>query len=118
MDKAFKPQIGVNLKVYIDDLVIKSMEEDQMLQDIQATCDQLRSIRMKLNPIKCSFGMEEGKFLGVIVTKDGFKANPEKVLAIERMPSPASIKEVKTLMGRLVALNRFLPTMLQSRSHS
>ena len=78
MDKAFKPQIGVNLEVYVDDLVIKSKEEDQMLRDIQDTFDQLRSIRMKLNPRKCSFGMEEGKFLGVIVTKDGFKANPEK----------------------------------------
>ena len=63
---------------------------------------------MKLNPSKCSFGMEEGKFLGVIVTKDGFKANPEKVLAIGRMSSPASIKEVQMLMGRLVALNRLL----------
>ena len=58
MDKAFKPQIDVNLEVYVDDLVIKSKEEDQMLRDIQDTFDQLRSIRMKLNPSKCSFGME------------------------------------------------------------
>ena len=63
---------------------------------------------MKLNPSKCSFGMEEGKFLGVIVTKDGFKANPEKVDAIVKMPSPSTIKQVQTLNGRLVALNRFL----------
>ncbi|XP_076940934.1 putative mitochondrial protein AtMg00860 [Bidens hawaiensis] len=63
---------------------------------------------MKLNSAKCSFGMEEGKSLGVIVTDAGFKANPDKVQAIARMPSPSSLKEVQTLNGRLVALNRFL----------
>ncbi|XP_076959919.1 uncharacterized protein LOC143636130 [Bidens hawaiensis] len=63
---------------------------------------------MKLNPSKCSFGMEERKFLGVIVTDAGFKANLDKVQAIAHMPSPSSLKEVQTLNGGLVALNRFL----------
>ncbi|KAJ0858644.1 putative nucleotidyltransferase, Ribonuclease H [Helianthus annuus] len=52
--------------------------------------------------------MEEGKFLGFLVTKDGFKVNLEKVQAIERMPSPFTMKEMKRLAGRLAALNRFL----------
>ncbi|XP_022000406.2 uncharacterized protein LOC110897975 [Helianthus annuus] len=52
--------------------------------------------------------MEEGKFLGFIITKDGSKVNPEKVEAIQLMPSPASIKEMQCLAGRLAALNRFL----------
>ncbi|XP_076897377.1 uncharacterized protein LOC143550648 [Bidens hawaiensis] len=108
MDQAFKDQIGRNLEEYMDDLVIKSIEEDQMLRDIEETFKTLRSVNMKLNPAKCSFGMEEGKFLGVIVTDAGFKSNPDKVQAIARMPSPSSLKEVQTLNGRLVALNQFL----------
>ncbi|XP_021995226.1 uncharacterized protein LOC110892368 [Helianthus annuus] len=52
--------------------------------------------------------MEEGKFLGFVITKDGFMANPEKVQVIERMPSPSTIKEMQKLVGRLAALNRFL----------
>ncbi|XP_076893594.1 uncharacterized protein LOC143545302 [Bidens hawaiensis] len=108
MDIAFKGQIGRNLEVYMDDLVIKSVEEDQMLRDIEETFETLKSINMKLNPAKCSFGMEEGKFLGVIVKDADFKANPDKVQAIARMPSPSSLKEVQTLNGRLVSLNRFL----------
>ncbi|XP_076936466.1 putative mitochondrial protein AtMg00860 [Bidens hawaiensis] len=63
---------------------------------------------MKLNPAKCSSGMKEGIFLGVIVIGAGFKANPDKVQAVARMPSPSSLKIVQTLNGRLVALNRFL----------
>jgi RNase adaptor protein for sRNA GlmZ degradation len=63
---------------------------------------------MKLNPKKCSFGMEVGQFLGVMVTKEGFKANPDKVRAVIEMPSPSTLKEVRSLNGRLAALNRFL----------
>jgi hypothetical protein len=70
---------------------------------------------MKLNPKKCSFGVEEGKFLGVVVTKDGFQANPEKVDVVLKMPSPKSVKDVQTLSGRLVALNRFLSKHAESQ---
>ncbi|XP_021995320.1 uncharacterized protein LOC110892465 [Helianthus annuus] len=92
----------------MDDLVIMSKEENMMLINIQKTFDTLRGVSIKLNPAKCSFGMEEGKFPGFIVTKDGFKVNPKKVQAIERMPSPSTIKEMQKLAGRLAALNRFL----------
>ncbi|XP_022014008.1 uncharacterized protein LOC110913490 [Helianthus annuus] len=108
MDKVFETQIGRNLEVYVDDLVIKSREEKQMLEDIEETFQRLREYNIKLNPKKCSFGVEEGKFLGVVVTRDGFKANPEKVAAIARMPSPRTLKEAQALNGRLVAINRFL----------
>ncbi|XP_022007659.1 uncharacterized protein LOC110906908 [Helianthus annuus] len=108
MDKAFETQIGRNLEVYVDDLVIKSREEKQMLEDIEETFQKLREYNIKLNPKKCSFVVEEGKFLGVVVTRDGFKANPEKVAAITRMPSPRTLKEAQALNGRLVAIDRFL----------
>ncbi|XP_022040678.1 uncharacterized protein LOC110943234 [Helianthus annuus] len=108
MDKVFGEDIGVTVEVYIDDLVIISPGEELMLKNIQRTFDSLRKVNLKPNPVKCSFGMEEGKFLGFIVTKDSFKVNLEKVEAIRRMPSPASIKEMQRLAGRVAALNRFL----------
>ncbi|MFS7910504.1 putative nucleotidyltransferase, Ribonuclease H [Helianthus anomalus] len=108
MDKTFGDDIGKHIEVYIDDLVIKSPKEDQMLKDMGKTFNSLRSVNMKLNPAKCSFGMEEGKFLGFVVTNGGFKVNPEKVQAIERMPSSRTIKEMQRLVGLLAALNRFL----------
>jgi hypothetical protein len=90
MDKTFKEHIGKNLEVYVDDLVIKSNHENKMLADIAETFTTLRKYNIKLHPCKCSFGMEDGKFSGVVVTKDGFKANPEKVEAILKMTSPSS----------------------------
>ncbi|XP_021975538.1 uncharacterized protein LOC110870669 [Helianthus annuus] len=108
MDAVFRGDIGKTVEVYMDDLVIMSHEEDTMLGNIQRTFNSLHNVNLKLNPTKCSLGMEEGKFLGFIVTRDGFKVNPEKVQAIQLMPSPATIKEMQRLAGRLAALNRFL----------
>ncbi|GKB89772.1 reverse transcriptase domain-containing protein, partial [Tanacetum coccineum] len=56
---AFHGQIGRNLEVYVDDLVIKSHTEDEVVRDIEETFRTLRKINMKLNPKKCTFGVEE-----------------------------------------------------------
>ncbi|GJT93258.1 reverse transcriptase domain-containing protein [Tanacetum coccineum] len=58
------PPIGRNLEVYVDDLVIKSRTEDEVVRDIEETFKTLRKINMKLNPKKCTFEVEEGMFLG------------------------------------------------------
>ncbi|GJT68399.1 reverse transcriptase domain-containing protein [Tanacetum coccineum] len=78
VDSTFQPQIGRNLKAYVDDMVIKSRNEKMLLADIAETFDNLKKINMKLNPKKCSFGVEEGKFLGYMVTSEGIRANPRK----------------------------------------
>ncbi|GKE36636.1 reverse transcriptase domain-containing protein [Tanacetum coccineum] len=71
VDEAFQSQIGRNLEAYVDDIVVKSKSEREMLADIAKTFDNLRRINMKLNLKKCSFGVEEGKFLGYMVTSEG-----------------------------------------------
>ncbi|XP_022032326.1 uncharacterized protein LOC110933410 [Helianthus annuus] len=107
MNETFGDAISKYIKVYMYDLVIMSKEEDLMLQNIQKTFDTLRGVNIKLNPVKCSFEMEEGKFLGFTVTKDGFKVNPDKVQAIEQMSSLSTVKEMQKLAAHLAALNRF-----------
>ncbi|GJT79368.1 reverse transcriptase domain-containing protein [Tanacetum coccineum] len=59
VDRAFHKQKCRNLKVYVDDLVIKSRTEDEVVRDIEETFKTLREINMKLNPKKCTFGVEE-----------------------------------------------------------
>ncbi|KAJ0443499.1 putative nucleotidyltransferase, Ribonuclease H [Helianthus annuus] len=78
-----------------------------MLDDIQETFKNLRKINMKLNPEKCSFGFDEGKFLGHIVGKQSIKANPNKVKAVLEAKPPRTKKEVESLNGKLAALKRF-----------
>ena len=63
---------------------------------------------MKLNLVKCIFGVSSGKFLGFMVSQRGIEANPEKVRAILDMVSPKTVKEVQRLTGRVAALNRYV----------
>ena len=104
MNKMFTHQIGRNVQVYIDDMLVKSMRKD----DLQETFDTLRSYNMKLNPSKCVFEVTTGKFLGFMVSQRGIKVNPEKVQAIMELGPPRTTKEVQSLNGKIAALNRFV----------
>ncbi|GJW43191.1 reverse transcriptase domain-containing protein [Tanacetum coccineum] len=75
VDKAFDKQVGRNLEVYVDDLVIKSHTEEELLRDIEETFRTLRKINMKLNPMKFTFGAVEGMFLGFL-SKSAEKSLP------------------------------------------
>ncbi|GJV37181.1 reverse transcriptase domain-containing protein [Tanacetum coccineum] len=68
----------------------------------------LIEINMKLNPKKCTFGIEEGMFLGYKVSTRGLKVCSDKVDAILGLPSPKCLKDVQKLNGKLASLNRFL----------
>ncbi|GJU17982.1 reverse transcriptase domain-containing protein [Tanacetum coccineum] len=108
VDKAFQKQIGRNLEVYVDDLVIKSRTEHEIIRDIEETFKTLREINMKLNRKKCAFGIEEGMFLGYKVNTQGIKVCLDKVDAVLALPSPKCLKDVQKLNGKLASLNRFL----------
>ncbi|GKC85710.1 reverse transcriptase domain-containing protein, partial [Tanacetum coccineum] len=108
VDSTFQSQIGRNLEAYVDDMVIKSNDEKMLLADIAETFDNLKRINMKLNPKKCSFGVEEGKFLGYMVTSEGIRANPKKTRALADLQSPRTLKEMQSLNRKLASLSRFL----------
>nr|GEV27383.1 reverse transcriptase domain-containing protein [Tanacetum cinerariifolium] len=101
VNKAFQKQIGCNLEVYMDDLVIKSQTEKEMIRDTKETFRTLRKINMKLNPKKCAFGMREGTLLGYKVDADGPRVSPEKVKAVIDLTSPKCLKDVQKLNGKL-----------------
>ena len=108
VNKMFNKQIGRNMEVYVDDMLVKSKEELAHLDDLRETFTTLKQYQMKLNPSKCAFRVASGKFLGFMVSQRGIEANPEKVQAIINMVSPRTVKEVRKLTSRIVALNKFV----------
>nr|GEX92773.1 reverse transcriptase domain-containing protein [Tanacetum cinerariifolium] len=93
MNKAFESQVGRNIEVYVDDLVVKSHTEAEMVRDIEETFRTLRKVNMKLNPKICLFGLAEGVFLGYVITPEGIKPCPDKTAAVLQLPSPQTVKE-------------------------
>ncbi|XP_024036873.1 uncharacterized protein LOC112096894 [Citrus clementina] len=108
VNKVFKPLIGKTMEVYVDDMITKSKIPKEHVRHLEETFELLRKYKMKLNPEKCAFGVESGKFLGFMVSHRGIEANPEKIQAIVQMTSPRNLKEMQSLTGRLAALSRFI----------
>ena len=101
VNHVFHPQIGRNVEVYVDDMLVKSQDKGEHLNDLQETFDTLRQYSMKLNPSKCAFGVSSGKFLGFMVSHRGIKANPDKIQTILNMKPPQNVKEVSHLPDEL-----------------
>ncbi|GJX44435.1 hypothetical protein Tco_0261111 [Tanacetum coccineum] len=93
---------GTNSEAYVDNMVIKSKDEKLLLDDIAETFDNLKKINMKLNIKKCSFRVEEGKFLGYMVTSKGIRANPKKTKALADLQSTKEAEEAFQQMKKLI----------------
>ena len=106
--KIFRPLIGKSMEVYIDDMLVKSKECLDHTRHLQETFELLRRHNLKLNPLKCTFEVNSGKFLGFMVTRRGIEAHPIQLKAIMDSQTPASRKEIQQLTGRLTALRQFI----------
>ncbi|GJT60212.1 reverse transcriptase domain-containing protein [Tanacetum coccineum] len=104
VDKAFQKQIGRNLEVYVDDLVIKSRTEHEIIRDVEEKFQTLKEINMKLNPKKCTFGIEEGMFLGYKVNTKGIKKCTKKSDFQWTTEAEATFKQMKQLIAELLTL--------------
>jgi hypothetical protein len=99
---------GKRVEAYVDDVVIKTENLENFIEDLHLVFNSLRRYRWKLNLEKCVFGVPAGKLLGFIVSHRGIEANLEKIEAIMRMEEPRSQKKVQRLTGCMAALSRFI----------
>jgi hypothetical protein len=97
--------------VYIDDDVVKSVRKDDIVADLAKTFANLRHYQIKLNPLKCTFGVPAGQLLGYVISARGIEANPEKISAVMRITRPVCLLDAQKLAGRVAALSRFIPRL-------
>lgn len=88
VNKVFEEDIGQTLEVYMDDMLVKSATIEQHAKDLAKTFDTLKAHKMMLNPTKCTFSVEVGKFLGIMISQRGIEANPKKIKAVLEMQPP------------------------------
>jgi dsDNA-binding SOS-regulon protein len=113
MHKTFDDLIGDLIEVYVDDIVVKIKSRASLLDNIAHVFDRLWSTRTKLNSNKCVFEVTAGKLLDFLVSYQGIKANPEKIMTIEAMRPPTRIKDVQKLTGCLAALRHFISRLAE-----
>uniref|UniRef100_A0A2N9J716 Uncharacterized protein n=1 Tax=Fagus sylvatica TaxID=28930 RepID=A0A2N9J716_FAGSY len=104
----FHDMIHHEIEVYVDDMIAKSRTAQDHLTDLRKLFQRLKKYQLRLNPNKCAFGVTSGKLLGFIVSGRGIEIDPAKVQAIRSMPAPRTEKEIRSFLGRINYIARFI----------
>jgi hypothetical protein len=81
----FHDLLGIIVEVYIDDIIVKSTGLDSHLADLRLAFEKMCRYGLKMNPLKCAFGVSAGKFLGFIVHEKGVEIDPKKIESIKKV---------------------------------
>ena len=110
MNLIFHDLIGVIMEVYIDDIVIKSAVHKSHLADLRLAFERMRRYGLKMNPLKCAFGVSAGKFLGFIIYDKGIKVDPKRIEKIKKVQAP-TCKDLQKFLGKVNYLRRFIANL-------
>jgi hypothetical protein len=108
MNLIFHDLLRVILDVYIDDIVVKSDTNKSHLANLRLAFERMRKYGLKMNPLKCAFGVSAGKFLGFIIHQYGIEIDPQKIEAIQKIEAPKCKKDMEKFLGKVYYLRRFI----------
>ncbi|KAL6417073.1 hypothetical protein ACFW04_013013 [Cataglyphis niger] len=108
LDKIISPALEPNVFVYLDDIIIISKTFDDHLRLLTEVFRRLRDARLRLNPEKCKFCVNQLKYLGHVVDRKGIRTDPEKVSTVENWPEPRTVKQIRQFLGMASWYRRFI----------
>ena len=111
MNLIFHDLLGVILEVYIDDIVIKSTGLDYHLADLRIALERMRLYGLKMNPLKCTFGVSSENFLGFIIHEKGIEIDSKRIEAMKKVESPTCKKYLQKFLGKINFLRRFISNL-------
>ena len=94
---------------YVDDIVVKSKTKTGHLQVLEQVFKRCKEYKLRMNPKKCAFGVSAGKFLGFLVHHRDISIDPAKATTIATMKRPTTGRELKSFLGRVFYIRRFVP---------
>ncbi|PKI71947.1 hypothetical protein CRG98_007630 [Punica granatum] len=108
----FHDMMHKEIEVYVDDMIAKSKEGEDHLVNLKRLFNRLKKYKLRLNPAKCTFGVKLGKLLGFVVSEKGIEVDLDKVKAIMELPPPSTVREVRSFLGRLNYIARFIANLI------
>jgi len=83
MTRMLRDKLGRTVKVYIDDMMVKSRRQVQDVEDLWGVVEILRQHKLRLNAEKCAFRVGASKFLGYLITNCGIEVNRDQIEAVK-----------------------------------
>jgi hypothetical protein len=111
MNLIFHELLGNSMEVYIDDIVVKSTEFSSQIAELRKAFDKMCRYGLKMNPLKCAFGVSAGKFLGFIIHEHGIEIDPDRIKSIRNVGPPTYKLEVQKFLGKVNYLRRFISNL-------
>jgi hypothetical protein len=108
MNLIFHDLLGIVLEIYIDDVVVKSDSMNNHLADLHLALERICRYGLKMNPLKCAFGVSAGKFLGFIIHEYGIQIDPIKIESINKVQPPQCKNDMQKFLGKLSYLMQFI----------
>uniref|UniRef100_A0A2N9GG70 RNA-directed DNA polymerase n=1 Tax=Fagus sylvatica TaxID=28930 RepID=A0A2N9GG70_FAGSY len=109
MTAMFHDMMHREIEDYVDDIVVKSKTREDHFGILKKVFERCRLYKLKMNPLKCAFGVSAGKFLGFLVHQRGIDVDSARAFAITTMKPPTTQKELKSFLGKLLYIRRFIP---------
>ena len=98
----FVDEIGHCIVIYIDDIMVFSNIDEEHLAHLRRVFEKCRKIGISLNPKKILFGLEKGKLLGHIISKDGIRRDPSRIEAILKISHPINKRNFNPLLEKII----------------
>lgn len=95
INSVFSGLFGDSVFAFLDDVMIASKDVKSHLQKLEEILDRVKSITLVLQLFKCKFLKKEIAFLGHVLDSDGSHTTPEKVIAVQKFPTPKGIKGLR-----------------------
>lgn len=109
MDRFRQGLGGLQLLVYLDDLILVSSSFEKHLEELRLVFERMRVFNLLMNQTKCKFGCEEVKYLGHLITPAGIRPDPEKIRAISAIPAPRTLAHLISFLQTCSWYRRFIP---------
>jgi hypothetical protein len=100
MNLIFHDLLGILMEVYIDDVVVKSVRIEDHMTNLKLSLERMKKYELWMNPLKCTFGVTSGKFLGFVVHEHGIQIGPKKIESISNIGEPCARRTSKSCLVR------------------
>ena len=111
MTAIFHDMMHQKLEDYVNDIVVKSRRREEHFRVLKRLFKRCRAVKLRMNPLKCAFGVSSRKFLGFLVHSRGIDVDPAKATTIATIRPPATVKELKSFLGKVSYIQRFIPRL-------